>query len=532
MNPKELPQPLVKGVVAAVLIGAGTVYFGRDAVYFPNGSGGDQWKIGRAQVHVFNAHGRRSAEEISAKALDLVNRDRALNGLDPLQVDPRLAEVAQAHAVDMLEHGYFGTVSPQGEALGDRLRTAGETAWVGKNLLVGEAWGDALAYQHVERLERQGMYHRGHRENLLNPDHTHVGFGIVADPATGDVYAVQLFRGGMPGAIAARAAQETTRDGSPKVLQVQPQVTASETQPATAQSPAPDPFREAVNAATAAANLTQTAQTSQEWAMVAGHWQRAIANMKAVPADHPRHSLAQQKAQEYGSNFTYAQTNAGGTVAQSVQPPTPGKGDAAGSTTSTVETSSPTLVASVPASVSGGAIAPVQTLPQSAWLKIILTLLGGGALAFVLSAGSMGLSKSDAKEMPPPPPKLKQNMPWGVIFANAVHDLWEMQPFFKSERVYKMTAATSAHKLQRKLYRRLLSLTDDQAMAMQLIKENLRRHPRQSVNWCCEQAIKDLEKQRQRESSMQQGNHKFGDITLPGMPDPETPDLGDSGPNA
>lgn len=521
MNPKELPQPLIKGVAVAVLIGAGTVYFGRDALYFPNGSGGDQWKIGRAEVHLFNAHGRRSAEEVSAKALDLLNRDRALNGLTLLQGDQRLSKVAQAHAVDMLERGYFGAVSPQGETLGDRLQAAGETAWVGENLLVGEAWGKALTYQHVERLERQGLYHRGHRENLLNPDHTHVGFGMVADPKTGDIYAVQLFRGGMPGAIAAAQGKPPGGELS-NVLNVQSQGTESGQRTEAAAAPALDPFREAVNAATAAATLTQTAQTPEEWAVVAGHWQHAIANMQAVPADHPRYSLAQQKAQEYASNLTYAQTNAGGAVVQAGQTTLPVDAVDAG-------TDQAAASASVP--VSSRAIAQTPALPQSIGVKLMLTLLGGGALAVVLSAGSMGLSKSEAKKIATPPPKLKQNIPWGEILANAVHDLWEMQPFFKRERVYKMTAATSAHKLQRKLYRRLLNLTDDQAMAMQLIKENLRRHPRQTVNWCCEQAIRDLEKQRQRESSMQRGQRTFGDVTLPGMSASEELDGAGSGPN-
>ncbi|MDY6781900.1 MAG: hypothetical protein SW833_05000 [Cyanobacteriota bacterium] len=72
------------------------------------------------------------------------------------------------------------------------------------------------------------------------------------------------------------------------------------------------PFRDAVNSATSAAQLTQTAQTPEEWQAVATEWQTAIGLMQAVPEGDPNYAVAQEKAVEYQTNLEYAQQNAQG----------------------------------------------------------------------------------------------------------------------------------------------------------------------------------------------------------------------------
>ncbi|MFN4280925.1 CAP domain-containing protein [Thermosynechococcus sp.] len=47
-------------------------------------------------------------------ALQLVNRDRQLNGLPPLIADELLTEVAQRPAEDMLKRQYFSHTNPEG----------------------------------------------------------------------------------------------------------------------------------------------------------------------------------------------------------------------------------------------------------------------------------------------------------------------------------------------------------------------------------------------------------------------------------
>lgn len=71
-----------------------------------------------------------------------------------------------------------------------------------------------------------------------------------------------------------------------------------------------DAFAQAVDAATQAANLTQTARTPEEWTIVVGYWQSAIAHMNAVPLTHERISTALQRVDEYSRNLDYAQQKA------------------------------------------------------------------------------------------------------------------------------------------------------------------------------------------------------------------------------
>jgi hypothetical protein len=70
-----------------------------------------------------------------------------------------------------------------------------------------------------------------------------------------------------------------------------------------------DPWRRGTEQAMSAAELTQTAEFSEEWAEVALLWQRAIGYMQAVPQGSPDHPLAQEKVDLYERNLQYAQSN-------------------------------------------------------------------------------------------------------------------------------------------------------------------------------------------------------------------------------
>ncbi|MBD2387569.1 hypothetical protein [Cylindrospermum sp. FACHB-282] len=71
-----------------------------------------------------------------------------------------------------------------------------------------------------------------------------------------------------------------------------------------------DNFREAVNQAIIAANLTQSAKSKTEWNNIVNGWKRAIELMKNVPASSSNYALAQQKILEYQRNLSYAEKNA------------------------------------------------------------------------------------------------------------------------------------------------------------------------------------------------------------------------------
>lgn len=74
--------------------------------------------------------------------------------------------------------------------------------------------------------------------------------------------------------------------------------------------PAVDTFREAVNRATSAVAIGQSAQSKPDWELAASRWQQAIALMEQVPPTSPNRAQAQTKAQEYRQHLASAQRRA------------------------------------------------------------------------------------------------------------------------------------------------------------------------------------------------------------------------------
>lgn len=84
--------------------------------------------------------------------------------------------------------------------------------------------------------------------------------------------------------------------------------TAPTQTPTETQTEAPvDPFSLAVRAAIEASEKTQSAQSTEEWQEIAELWETAIAQMEAVPEDHPQYDVAQDRAESYQDNLQYAQ---------------------------------------------------------------------------------------------------------------------------------------------------------------------------------------------------------------------------------
>ena len=78
-----------------------------------------------------------------------------------------------------------------------------------------------------------------------------------------------------------------------------------------------DTFPQAINAATKAANLTQTAQSTSDWEEVVTTWQESIELLQLVSEDSPNIETARAKITEYEKNLQYAQAKA------SAPPPQP-----------------------------------------------------------------------------------------------------------------------------------------------------------------------------------------------------------------
>lgn len=178
-----------------LLIVLACIYYGKDSLYFNNGAGGANWRIGAPLVNPLSAFPTRSLSELRQQALLLANRDRKLNGLSPLREDPLIAYTAQKHADDMANRDFYDHVNPEGQNPSDRYRANGGIGGIGENIVYqGQSPGIALSYGLAEKFQRSWMYSEGHRNNLLTPGYTKFGYGISIDRVTGKVYAVQNFQ--------------------------------------------------------------------------------------------------------------------------------------------------------------------------------------------------------------------------------------------------------------------------------------------------------------------------------------------------
>ncbi|MEO0407678.1 MAG: retropepsin-like aspartic protease [Cyanobacteria bacterium P01_A01_bin.135] len=86
-----------------------------------------------------------------------------------------------------------------------------------------------------------------------------------------------------------------------------PAETASPTSPAT---PAPSPYPAAIDRASAAYTLSQSARSNDDWQLVASRWQQAIALLESVPESDPNYADATAKLADYRQSLADAQAQA------------------------------------------------------------------------------------------------------------------------------------------------------------------------------------------------------------------------------
>jgi uncharacterized YkwD family protein len=103
--------------------------------------------------------------------VSLVNTERTKAGLAPLAVDLRLVATARAKSRDMIDGGYFDHTSPRLGSPFDQMKAAGIIYHVAGENIAGN--------QTVAAAHEALMNSPGHRANILRPDFTKVGIGIV-----------------------------------------------------------------------------------------------------------------------------------------------------------------------------------------------------------------------------------------------------------------------------------------------------------------------------------------------------------------
>lgn len=118
------------------------------------------------------------------KLWNLLNQDRAKNGLPALTLDSRLSEIARIKSCDMNENHYFAHTSPTYGSAAQMLTRFGYAyKGVGENI---------AHHATVEKAEAAFMSSTGHRTNILGSQWTKVGIGVCFD-SQGFVYVTQLF---------------------------------------------------------------------------------------------------------------------------------------------------------------------------------------------------------------------------------------------------------------------------------------------------------------------------------------------------
>lgn len=112
-----------------------------------------------------------ASEITSGNVLKLINNERASRGIPKLQENPDLDHAAVLKTKDMLNRNYFEHYA-YGLAPWDFIHISGyDYLYAGENL--------AMDFHTSEGMVNAWMNSAAHRDNILNPDFTETGLGVV-----------------------------------------------------------------------------------------------------------------------------------------------------------------------------------------------------------------------------------------------------------------------------------------------------------------------------------------------------------------
>jgi len=132
--------------------------------------------------------------------LQLINQERKNVYLDPVEVDLVAQKAGQEHADEMAELGYLSHWDIDGFGPDYRYSRVGGTDYVQENVASYSFrynsgapapindWDGVVAQIHANLMESEG-----HRANILDEAHTHLGIGIAYNPLSGEVRVAQEF---------------------------------------------------------------------------------------------------------------------------------------------------------------------------------------------------------------------------------------------------------------------------------------------------------------------------------------------------
>jgi uncharacterized protein YkwD len=125
---------------------------------------------------------------LRAEAVKLINRDRTLYGLKPVEFDARVSLMADDYCRLQIRNGTVGHFSTDGLPPYMRYSFAGGNDGLSENTAswsAGYKFSDRALYEMVRRSHDAMMGeqppHDGHRQTILDPFATHVGIGLAWD---------------------------------------------------------------------------------------------------------------------------------------------------------------------------------------------------------------------------------------------------------------------------------------------------------------------------------------------------------------
>jgi uncharacterized protein YkwD len=125
-------------------------------------------------------------KDIRKDLLEMINEERDVAKVPPVEIDELATEVATKHALDMAINEFASHWGTDGLKPYQRYSFAGGTHATEENVSAADnTWSlkvkdlkQDTAYLHL-RLYQEKPPYDGHRHTILSPQHTHVGLGIV-----------------------------------------------------------------------------------------------------------------------------------------------------------------------------------------------------------------------------------------------------------------------------------------------------------------------------------------------------------------
>jgi hypothetical protein len=150
---------------------------------------------------LYAQHSGSFDSDAEAQIFSDLNASREQAGVPPFRLDPKLTEAARRHTVLLQQHREISHQYANEPPLTDRLRAAGA--------FFNEAAENAGLNSDLDNVNEMFLSSPGHRANMLNPDYTHVGIGVVHSGGT--FWITEDFAREPPSISAAEAADEAAR---------------------------------------------------------------------------------------------------------------------------------------------------------------------------------------------------------------------------------------------------------------------------------------------------------------------------------